>query len=78
VKEVRQQGDYRVTELVIPGRDGIIAVYSGADSGDAYPPDTELVVLGAIITDPSKDLVGYQGAGDPVVWQGMVDNLPSP
>ncbi len=78
VKEVRQQGGYRVIELAIPGRDGMVAVYSEADSGEAYPPDTGLVVLGAIIADPAKDLAGYEGAGDPVVWQGMVGQLATP
>jgi hypothetical protein len=78
VKEVRQQGGYRVTELVIPGRDGTVAVYRGGEDGDAYPSDTRLVVLGAIITSPGKDLVGYEGDGDPVVWEGLAEPLATP
>ncbi len=78
VKEVRQQGGYRVTELVIPGRDGAVAVYRGGEDGDVYPSDTRLVVLGAIITSPDKDLVGYEGDGEPVVWEGLAERLTAP
>ena len=76
VKQVRQQGGYRVTELVIPGRDGTLAVYRDAASGDSYPPDTQLVVLGAIIADPAKILAGYEGDGDVVVWEGLAKHSP--
>jgi hypothetical protein len=64
--------------LVIPGRDGTVAVYRGSQDGDAYPSDTRLVVLGAIITSPGKDLVGYEGDGEPVVWEGLAEPLATP
>ena len=78
VTQVREQGGYQVTELAIPGRAGIVAVYRGADSGEDYPPDTRVVVLGVILSSPGKDLAGYEGDGDPVVWQGMVEKLSAP
>lgn len=78
VKQMRQQGPYRVIELVIPGREPPLAVYASGDSGAACPPDANLVVLGAIVTNPARDLVGYEGDGEPVIWQGLVDVLPAP
>jgi hypothetical protein len=78
VKEVRQQGGYRVTALAIPGRDGTVAVYRGGEDGDAYLSDTRLVVLGAILASPLKDLAGYEGDGEPVVWEGLAEPLATP
>ena len=48
VKQVRQQGPYRVTDLLLPGSDQTVAVYSAAEPGVAYPLDQRLVVFGAI------------------------------
>jgi len=78
VKQTRQQGAYRVIELLIPGREAPLAVYSDAASGAAYPAEAELVVLGAIVSNPGQDLAGYEGDGAPVVWQAMADVLPAP
>ncbi len=78
VKQTRQQGSYRVVELLIPGREPPLAVYSSAGSGAECPPDAKLVVLGAIVTNPARDLVGYEGDGEPVIWQGLLDVLPAP
>lgn len=78
VKQVRQQGPYRVTDLLLPGSDQTVAVYSAAEPGVAYPLDQRLVVFGAILSDPRSELEGYDGDAEYVVWQGLAEQLPAP
>jgi hypothetical protein len=78
VKQVRQQGPYHVTDLLIPGGDQVIAVYRAAEPGQTYPLDSQLVVFGAILSDPRSELEGYDGDADYVVWQGLAEHVAAP
>lgn len=76
VKQVRQQGGYDVIELALSGSDQPVAVYRTSQPGKAHSPDSQLLVLGAIIEDPAKNLVGYEGEAAFVVWEGLSRELP--
>jgi len=78
VQQVRKQGGYHVIELMIPGSDQAVAVYSDTGPSEDYPPDTQLVVLGAIISNPSSELDGYDGDATYVVWQGLAEQPAAP
>lgn len=78
VKQVHRQGGYHVTELLISGSDRAIAVYSDTAPREVHPPGTQLVVMGAVISDPSSELEGYDGDADYVVWQGLAEQTASP
>jgi hypothetical protein len=78
VKQVRKQGGYHVIELMIPGSDQAVAVYSDTGPRADYPPDSQLVVLGALISNPSSELDGYDGDATYVVWQGLAEQPAAP
>jgi hypothetical protein len=78
VKQMHKQGGYHVTELLIPGSDQAIAVYSDMPPREVHPPGTQLVVMGAVIGDPSGELEGYDGDADYVVWQGLAEQTAAP
>jgi hypothetical protein len=78
VKQVRQQGRYHVTDLLIPGGDQVVAVYSIAEPGETYGPDAQLVVFGAILSDPRSELEGYDGDAEYVIWQGLAEHIAAP
>jgi hypothetical protein len=78
IKQVRRQGGYDVIELAMTGSDQSVAVYCKSESRETYSPDSRLLVLGAIVEDPGKNLVGYEGNAPFVVWQGLLEELPTP
>jgi hypothetical protein len=78
VKEVRQQGGYDVIELTLSGNDQSVPVYRKSQPGETYSRDSKLLVLGAIIEDPGKNLSGYEGEARFVVWEGLTEKLPAP
>jgi len=78
VKQVRQQGGYEVIDLTISGGEQSVAVYRKLEPSQAYSPDSRLLVLGAIVDDPGKNLAGYEGDAAFVIWQGLLEELPSP
>jgi len=78
VKQVRQQGGYDVIDLTISGSEQSVAVYRKSQPSEAYSPDSRLLVLGAIVDDPGENLAGYEGDAPFVIWQGLMEELPSP
>ncbi len=78
VQQVRQQGGYDVIEMALTGNGQSVAVYRKAEPGEAYPPDSRLLVLGAIVEDPGKNLAGYEGDAPFVIWSGRVEKLSAP
>lgn len=79
VKHVRRQAGYEVIELTLAGGSGqSVAVYRQAEPGEAHSPDSRLLVLGAIIEEPGKNLAGYEGDAPLVIWSGLVEKLPAP
>ena len=68
VKQVRQQGGYDVIELALAGSEQSVAVYRKRRPGEAYPPDSRLLVLGP--SSGRQDPVGTRET-TVVVWQGL-------
>lgn len=78
IKQVRQQGGYDVIDLAMTGSDLSVAVYRKAKAGEEYSPDSRVLVLGAIVEDPGKNLAGYEGDASFVIWQGLAEQIPAP
>lgn len=78
VAQTRKQGKYQVIELTIPGSDDRLDVYTDAAAEATYSPGARLVVLGAVLSDPSRVLEGYDGDAPVVVWQGVAEQLATP
>lgn len=77
VKQVRRQGAYDVIEVTLSGGQSV-AVYRKSEPAHAYSPDSRLLVLGAVVEDPGKNLAGYEGDAPFVIWSGLLEKLPAP
>jgi hypothetical protein len=78
VRQIRQQAGYDEIELKLTGSDQSVAVYRKSRAGETCSPDSKLLVLGAIIEAPSRNLAGYEGEASFVVWEGLSEKLPAP
>ena len=83
VRSIDAQGAYFASTIELSGRKELtVAVVSPSDpSFDArggYQVGDKIVLLGAIVVDPSLDILGYEGNADMVIWAGPRIVLVSP
>lgn len=78
VKSIEKRGDLYATKLALSADGNSVTLYSDADPADTCPVDSNVVVLGAIIDDPSSNLAGYEGDAKSVVWSRLAVAVPKP
>jgi len=64
------------TDIQLTGSDATVSVYSKKDPLDFYSMGDRLVMLGAIIEEPARNLPGYKGKAERVVFGGLPVKLP--
>jgi len=48
-----------------------LLVYTEAEPGAAYQVDSRIIILGALVEDPARNLVGYDGSAELAVWSRL-------
>lgn len=74
VADIAQMGKLYATNIVIPGVEAPLTVYSGTKPKVAE--GDRVILLGSVIDDPKGSLPDYDGAETPVVWNGLTVKLP--
>jgi hypothetical protein len=70
IADIKEEGELFVTHLAVSEDQDAIAVYSAADPADHYERGSAVLLLGAIIEDPTDAVAGYQGDADWLIWLG--------
>jgi hypothetical protein len=70
VKGIDQKGDLYETQVEITSGDAPVLLYDDTNPGEVYQVDSKILVLGAIIENPTANLNGYDGSAKSVVWGG--------
>jgi hypothetical protein len=71
VKSVEQKGEFSVTEVEIADDSPAVQVVARADPKDAYQVGSDVLILGAIVQDPTTNLEGFEGDAKSVVVQAV-------
>ena len=78
VKQIRYRGLLYETTVDLAARsdDRTVTVVSTRDPKTAFPLQSRVLILGAVVNDPSLNMVGYQGDDSQVVVAGFPVPLP--
>jgi hypothetical protein len=49
---------------------------SAHDPAEAYQANARVLVLGGIVDDPARNIAGFEGSAQRVVWTGFSRVLP--
>ena len=79
VQEVAKHGQLYDVRIALTGSKKIISLLSAEQP--SLSPQDKAVVLGSIVTDPSQELIGYEGADSgseegAVVWTAVAVKMP--
>jgi hypothetical protein len=77
VQHVSQEGDLHLTRLVLFGLPKVVTVASWRPAPAGLREHDRVMILGVIVDDPARELMGYRGQLPQVVWGGLPVRLPS-
>lgn len=78
VKEIGRQGALYETQLETTEGGAAFSLLSDFDPAAICPINARILATGVVVSDPTKELAGYQGKAAPVVWLGACAPVAAP